>query len=165
MHTITKQYRTETGHRLVDYDGKCSHFHGHSYLWEVTVTADKLTDNGMIIDFKDLKSVMEQVLEPLDHCMILSDDDLDGKDIMGISTTNGEKPRVILLTVNPTAENMAMIFGDQIATCLIDKCQLMRVKLWETTTSFAIYNPPYIIAEALIDYIVYHYRGLPNEQI
>jgi len=37
---ITKQYRTETAHRLMNYDGKCSHLHGHSYLWEVTAECD-----------------------------------------------------------------------------------------------------------------------------
>ena len=164
MHTITKQYRTETGHRLVDYDGKCSHFHGHSYLWEVTVTADKLTDNGMIIDFKRLKSAMKRILEPLDHCMILCNTDSGAERFTEIKATNGEMPRIVILDINPTAENMAMVFGDQIATRL--SCRLVEVKLWETATSFAIYKQVRKIERKLTDHIVYHYnQGLTNEQV
>ena len=62
--------------------------------------------------------------------------------------------------------SMVMIFGDQIATCLIGKCKLVEVKLWETATSFAVYRPPHVVKEVSVDHIVYHYKEeLINEKI
>ena len=143
MHKVTKQYRTETGHRLSNYNGKCSHFHGHSYLWEVTVESEKLSDNGMVVDFKDLKKAMIQVLEPLDHAMVLSLQDPlvlektvnDLNDIF--VATNGANPRLILWHNNPTAESFAQWAAIEIQTLLPIGVTITKVRVWETVNSFA----------------------------
>lgn len=125
MTQVTKQLRTETGHRLTNYDGRCSHLHGHSYLFEVTARAHKLDEKNMVIDFKDLKKAMTTVLDPLDHCMVLGKDDPlwevgasnsdaafsdggDGRDLCDLFVaTNGQAPRLIKWHENPTAESFA----------------------------------------------------------
>lgn len=146
MITVTKQYRTETGHRLSNYDGKCSHLHGHSYLWEVTAGAKEMTQNGMIVDFKHLKLAMVQVLEPLDHAMVLycADplvEDLGAHIHSTLRATNGEKPRLFLWPVNPTAENFAAFAAREIQVLLASKgITVQRVRVWETDTSFAEWN-------------------------
>lgn len=138
---VTKQLRTETGHRLTNYDGRCSHLHGHSYLWEVTARCDssQLDEKNMVMDFKDLKKAMNAVLDPLDHCMVLAHDDplwgmaikmyeeisdSLGRDIVDniekqplhgmFKATNQEDPRLVKWHENPTAESFAMWALEQI---------------------------------------------------
>lgn len=160
--SVTNEYRTETGHRLVDCDGKCAHLHGHSYLWRVTATCDAMTGNGMVVDFKDLKAAMKAVLEPLDHCMILHNtkdpivrlaEDLCSEgdasnvgEMLGIIqkllvASNGEAPRVLLIPFNPTAENLAAYAGRAIQDLLDDRVILEAVEVWETATSNAVWRP------------------------
>lgn len=145
MNKVTKQYRTETGHRLNNYDGKCSHLHGHSYLWEVSVEAPALDGKGMVIDFKDLKKAMVKVLEPLDHAMVLAYDDPlvtdTGHDIETLFTaTNGATPRLFIWPVNPTAENFAAWASHEIQQLLYAAAPsvlITRVRVWETAGSYA----------------------------
>jgi len=123
----------------MDYDGKCSHLHGHSYLWEVTIKGG-LTDNGMVIDFKDLKKIMEQVIEPYDHALVLRGDDPFVEFVP--LATNGERQRLILLSENPTAENMALTVGRHIQFELVMRPEhkhlsVTNVRVWETVSSCA----------------------------
>ena len=137
MHQVTKQYRTETGHRLMAYDGKCSHLHGHSYLWEVTAQAHSLTDNGMVVDFKDLKEAMKLVLEPFDHAMVLANNDPACHVIDQMPATNAQPQRLIRVPFNPTAENFAKYAGSEISKLLPIGVTVSKVVVWETATSFA----------------------------
>ena len=50
-HKITKSIDFCYGHRLLEYDGKCKHLHGHNGLIEVDIEADSLDDLGMVMDF------------------------------------------------------------------------------------------------------------------
>ena len=157
MFNITKQYRTETAHRLMDYNGKCSHNHGHSYLWEVTAThLGGILTNGMVVDFKDLKGVMESILEPLDHATVLREDDPLLDALIGVTATNGADQRIISIPVNPTAEMMAAVFGTMIDFEL-SKLDLgvVLVRLWETSTSFADWSP-HLQGEPLVVYPIYY---------
>ena len=131
---VTKEMRTETGHRLTNYDGRCSHLHGHSYRWCVTAKCAniQLDEKNMVMDFKDLKKAMNAVLDPLDHCMVLAHDDplwntavkmyeeisdSLGRDIVDniekeplhgmLQATNKADPRLIKWPENPTAESFA----------------------------------------------------------
>jgi len=146
MNKVTKQYRTETGHRLSDYNGKCSHFHGHSYLWEVTVEAEHLSNNGMVVDFKDLKKAMVEVLEPLDHAMVLYHLDPivaehEQQDLYNIfRATNGANPRLLIWPVNPTAENFALWASLEIQKLLPVSKTVTRVRVWETANSCATWE-------------------------
>ena len=134
--TVTKQMRTETGHRLMDYDGRCAHLHGHSYLWEVTATAPELSANSMIIDFKDLKRAMKYVLDPFDHAMILHHRDTILPVLQTFLATNGHAQRVFALLFNPTAENFAAHAAKNIQGLLPD-ITVTSVRVWETATSYA----------------------------
>lgn len=131
---ITKEYKTETAHRLMDYDGKCSHIHGHSYRWEVTITGG-LSYNGMVMDFKDLKKIMDKIIGPFDHALVLRGDDPMLDTIP--KATNGERQRLIIMSKNPTAENMGCVVVEGISALLPDDLSLYSVKVHETTSCFA----------------------------
>lgn len=144
MLTVTKELRTETAHRLMDYDGRCSHMHGHSYLWQVTATGPELTPNGMVVDFKDLKRAMNTVLDPLDHALVLRNDDpLIRDDIPPqklFAATNGKEPRMFLWPINPTAENFAAWAARDIQKLLPEGITVTCIRVWETATSYAEWN-------------------------
>ena len=62
---ITKKFDFEAGHALFGYDGKCKNIHGHSYKLFVTVIGEPINDsshikNGMVIEFGDLKTILNQ---------------------------------------------------------------------------------------------------------
>lgn len=145
MQTITKQYRTETAHRLVNYDGKCAHLHGHSYLWEFTVSTPQFTRNGMVMDFKNLKKTIALTVGELDHALILCVDDIDASALQEMLATNGEEQRVFIWGYNPTAENMAAWAAEKFRRVHTDlfytKCYLEKIRLWETANSFVEWVP------------------------
>lgn len=139
---VTKQYRTETAHRLREYRGLCRHLHGHSYLWEVTAESETGLDSlGIAVDFKDLKAAMVEVLEPWDHATLLREDDplLQG----GVldDDENRAPGRVHVFETNPTAEHLAAVAGERIQAMLPAGVRLTEVRCWETSTSFATWRP------------------------
>ena len=55
------------GHHLRDYPGNCERPHGHNWKVEVTVKASELDELGMGIDFRTVKTAVEEVMDTLDH--------------------------------------------------------------------------------------------------
>ena len=54
-------------HQLKGYDGDCRNMHGHNYTVTVTVLADKLNEVGIALDFKLLKSALDDIIKEYDH--------------------------------------------------------------------------------------------------
>lgn len=132
---VTKQYRTETAHRLLNHKGLCRFIHGHSYLWEITVT-DLLNKDGMVIDFKDLKKVIKTVLEPFDHALVLSSRDPFLNDMAKRSDSyNTILDRTINFNGSPTAENFAKYAAEILRG--VHNLNVVRVRVWETVDSYA----------------------------
>ncbi|MDX1386127.1 MAG: 6-carboxytetrahydropterin synthase, partial [bacterium] len=76
MFKVVKQLDFCYGHRLLDYDGKCAHPHGHNAMVEVEFSSKKLDDRGMVIDFVDIKRELKAFLDQeFDHKMLLRQDD------------------------------------------------------------------------------------------
>lgn len=75
-------------HALRHYQGKCENMHGHNFTVEICVQGTRLEqDTEMLIDFKELKTILKNILRDLDH-RILNDASPFDK-------------------INPTSENMA----------------------------------------------------------
>ena len=118
---VTKVIEFAYGHRLLEYEGKCRHLHGHNGMLEVDIDAETLDSLGMVIDFADLKRIVDQVLGRFDHAVI-----------------NDLPP---FTERNTTAELLAEYVHDEVAACLPDGRSVRRVEVWETETSCAIYEP------------------------
>lgn len=137
---ITKVMYTETGHRLTNYVGRCAHFHGHSYRWEITVSGDNL-DNGMVMDFKKLKGILNNTIDTLDHALILHglDPFLEGKTYNAIiemfKATDGTRPRLFIVDFNPTVENLTKWQMEEISFLLPKGILLSSITCWETANS------------------------------
>ena len=62
--TVTKSF--SAAHAL-KIGGKCEDLHGHNFKVDVTVEGRKLSPEGLLIDFRDLKKWTVEVLDELDH--------------------------------------------------------------------------------------------------
>jgi 6-pyruvoyltetrahydropterin/6-carboxytetrahydropterin synthase len=122
------------GHRLLKYDGKCRHLHGHNGKAVITLESEKLDALGMVVDFSRLKRVVGGwIEEALDHQMILHRDD----PALPYLRSQGEP--VFVTDVNPTAENIAKLIYDYTAA---QGFPVVEVQLWETETCRASYRGP-----------------------
>ena len=129
MFEVTVEQTFAAGHSLREYKGKCENVHGHNYRVQVTVEGEKLNGIGLLVDFVDLKRAVRQVIEKLDHQFI-----------------NDVEP---FTTVNPSAENLAKYFYDEVAQALNIEAsrfndapvRIAQIKIWETDTSIAVYRP------------------------
>ena len=131
MYSVTKRIEFCYGHRLLDYDGICKHPHGHNGLVEVEVRSGQLDKRNMVCDFSDIKRVVKGWIDrDLDHKMLLRHDDPLVKALQQL----GEP--VYICESNPTAEHIAKIIYQHAAG---EGLPVVRVKLWETPTSFAEY--------------------------
>jgi 6-pyruvoyltetrahydropterin/6-carboxytetrahydropterin synthase len=134
MFSVTRELTFCYGHRLLDYDGKCRHLHGHNGRAIITLAAESLDPLGMVMDFSRLKRVVGGWIdEELDHKMLLHQHD----PVLAYLKSQGEPVRV--LDVNPTAENIAKLIFDYTAS---QGFPVVEVKLWETESCFATYSAP-----------------------
>lgn len=133
MFSVTREIHFCYGHRLLHYDGKCRHLHGHNGRAVITLETDQLDSLGMVVDFSLLKrTVGTWIDETLDHRMLLHRDD----PVLGYLQAQGEPVHV--LDVNPTAENIARLIFEHTAA---RGFPVVEVKLWETENCYACYRP------------------------
>lgn len=133
MFQVTREIRFCYGHRLLNYDGKCRHLHGHNGRAVITLESDRLDGLGMVMDFSAIKRVVSQWIDAnLDHRMILHKDD----PVLPHLKQQGEP--VFLLDVNPTAENIAKLIFEITQS---HGFPVVEVRLWETDDSWAAYRP------------------------
>lgn len=131
MYRVSKEIYFCYGHRLLDYDGKCAHPHGHNGKIVIELETSKLDARGMVVDFTDMKEIVQRwVDEQLDHKMILKKND----PLLKIFTRMNEP--YFPMNENPTAENLAKLIY-QLAKS--KKLPIKSVTFWETVSSSATY--------------------------
>lgn len=133
MFRVTKEIHFCYGHRLLNYDGKCRHLHGHNGKAVITLEAPALDALGMVVDFTLIKRQLGQWIDDtLDHRMLLHADDPI------IPELRRQNEPFVTLDVNPTAENIAKMIYDRAAS---QGLPVVEVTLWESQSSFATYSP------------------------
>src|SRR3954454_10521311 len=131
MFRVTREIAFCYGHRLLDYEGKCRHLHGHNARAVVTLKGAELDSRGMLVDFVDIKERLQcWIDENLDHNMLLSADD----PILPVLRDRGE--RVYVMDCNPTAENIARLIFLKAREAGLPVSEVL---LWETENCFAAY--------------------------
>lgn len=64
---LSREFKFDAAHKLLNYQGVCGRIHGHTYTLVVTVEGEP-NENGMIIDFFEMKRIVqEEVIDKLDH--------------------------------------------------------------------------------------------------
>lgn len=114
---IYKQFVFDSAHFLpnVPEGHKCKRMHGHTYHLTVYIDGPIQNPEGWVIDFSDIKSLINPIINQLDHHTL--------NEIQGLE--------------NPTAENVAQWLWNQIKPSLPS---LHQIELKETPTSGVIYN-------------------------
>ncbi len=108
-------------HHLRGYEGPCSRMHGHNWKVEVQVSASRLDEIGMGLDFKLIKQATNQLINRLDHQNLNELPPFDQQ--------------------NPTAENIAAyLYHELSATLNTDVIRVASVTLWETERACVIYT-------------------------
>jgi 6-pyruvoyltetrahydropterin/6-carboxytetrahydropterin synthase len=132
MYRVTREIHFCYGHRLLNYEGKCRHLHGHNGRAVLTLEAPALDPLGMVTDFTHIKQVVQTWIdEVIDHKMLLHRDD----PIIPHLRQIGEP--FYVMDVNPTAENIARLIFDYAAG---RGFPVVEVSLWETENCYATYR-------------------------
>jgi len=133
MYRVSKSVSFCYGHRLLNYQGKCQHLHGHNARAVITLESDKLDERGMVMDFSEVKQLVWAWLDrEIDHTLLLHRDD----PVLPLLQQAGERVRV--MEENPTAEAIARMIYDYLAGL---GYPVSDVTLWETDNSCASYRP------------------------
>lgn len=103
--------------------GKCEFLYGHNFIVEVTVESEALDNQGMVMDFRLLKTKVQNIIEALDHRYL------------------NELPA--FERRNPSAENLAVYILNELSP-QIDQGSLRvrQVSIWESENSQALYRRP-----------------------
>lgn len=152
--TISKEIEWDMGHRVPNHKSKCRNPHGHRYRLRVYVSGqiveeEGASDEGMLIDFGDLKTLMtERVHDVLDHGFAYYVLDVT----MSSFRDHTKEFKWIELEYIPTAENIARWVWDQLVGPIEEHFRgnlvLELVTIWETPTSQASYRGrPYVAPE------------------
>jgi len=120
VYELTVKSRFAAAHQLRHYKGKCENLHGHNWKIEVTLRTTKLNEIGLAIDFKEIRSSLQEVLEELDHHCL--------NDLPAFQQEN------------PSSEVIARwIFGEVARRMENDDLQVARVTAWESDDACATY--------------------------
>ncbi|MCL6558652.1 MAG: 6-carboxytetrahydropterin synthase QueD [Firmicutes bacterium] len=125
MYELSVRTRFAAAHYLREYCGPCARLHGHTWTVEATVRGRELDRGGMLIDFKDLKTKLNEIIEELDH-QNLND--------LAAFGTDGEG--------NPTAENLARYIFQSLKNSFQTDAigaSVSRVRVWESPDASATY--------------------------
>ena len=107
-------------HQLREFRGKCERLHGHNWKVEVYVEGEQLGENGLLIDFKDIKTATKRALERLDHRFL---NDLSAFECM-----------------NPSSENIARhLFVGLSEEINTDHVRVSKVSAWESDSACATF--------------------------
>lgn len=127
-----KEFRWEMGHRLPEHFDKCKNIHGHSYKMTVEFDGDVM-DNGMVIDFYDIKKIVQPLIEKLDHAFMVYKED---KEI--ITFLEKMKSKKVVVDFQSTVENICDYFLNEIKKAGLPKNILqIKVRVHETPANYA----------------------------
>ena len=121
MYKLTVKSQFSAAHFLRNYEGSCENLHGHNWIVTLTVEGKKLNSADLLIDFKELKKILKQILEELDHRLINDHPDF--------------------IEVNPSSERLAEFIFKKAKEKLkpYKGIKVKEVSVYETETSCATY--------------------------
>ncbi len=139
---ITRRLEFDAGHRIPNHASQCRHLHGHRYAIEITLSGEVIrtegaAEEGMVMDFSDVKRVAQAVLvDHWDHAFLVYRGD---RVVMDFLASMPEHKTVVLPAV-PTAENLAAeafrILDAAYRDTYGNQLRLQRVRLYETPNNW-----------------------------
>ena len=112
---IAKDFKFDSAHNLLNYEGKCKNLHGHQYFLTIFCKGRISKETSMVLDYGILKDIVNTyIINKLDHNYLNE-----------------------VLKFNTTAENMLIWIWDVLEKQGFLK-GLIKIVLKETDTSYAI---------------------------
>ena len=143
MITITRKLEFDAGHRIPDHKSQCRNLHGHRYTIEITLVGEVIeeegsSDNGMLMDFSDVKSLAHQYLVDVwDHAFIVYEKDKPVRDFLAGIPDH----KTVVINKIPTVENLARTAFDILKPVYWDRfgmgLKLHKLVLHETPNCWA----------------------------
>ena len=115
---ITTTRHFSAAHQLRLYDGSLEPLHGHNWKVKVTVSAAKLDEIGVVMDFHELERRVNRIVEPM-HNRNLND-------------------LAPFKSINPSTENVAVHIAQKLD--LPQGVKLESVEVWETSENSAVFR-------------------------
>jgi 6-pyruvoyltetrahydropterin/6-carboxytetrahydropterin synthase len=126
MYEVAVEKTFAAGHALRDYHGRLENIHGHNYRVRALLQGAELDATGLLVDFIEVETVMRQVIARSDHMYLNETPPFD--------------------VINPSAENMARIFYEEISRGIAaggsqqNQVRVSEVSVWETDEMRATYR-------------------------
>jgi 6-pyruvoyltetrahydropterin/6-carboxytetrahydropterin synthase len=143
MITITRKLEFDAGHRIPDHKSQCRNLHGHRYTLEVTLVGAVIeeegsSDNGMIMDFSDVKALAKQhLVDVWDHAFLAYEKDTVVREFL--DSIPGHK--TVIIDRIPTVENLAQTAFNILKAAYRDRygtgLRLQKLVLHETPNCWA----------------------------
>ncbi len=124
MYEIRVKGNFDSAHFLRDYKGRCARMHGHTWEVELALRGDSLNEAQLLVDFHDVKKILDEKLRRFDHRCL---NDISPFD-----------------QLSPTSENIAREIYDQLVPelkALAPQAQLIWVRVSESPFTGALYYP------------------------
>ncbi|MDP3297545.1 MAG: 6-carboxytetrahydropterin synthase QueD [Thermodesulfovibrionia bacterium] len=120
MYELMVETQFAAAHQLRGYKGKCENMHGHNWRVQVVVSAERLNEIGLGIDFHELKNITNDAISALDHSVL--------NDIFPFTE------------INPSSENIAKWLYDTIGKKINGRnVSVSSITVWESETASATY--------------------------
>jgi len=140
---ITRRLEFDAGHRIPNHKSQCKHLHGHRYAIEITlfgevITDEGLSEQGMVMDFSDVKRIAKaRLVDAWDHAFLVYRGDIPVRDFLASLPDH----KTVILDVVPTAENLAQVAFGILEPAYQDTygnhLRLEQVRLYETPSNWA----------------------------
>ncbi|MBI5438846.1 MAG: 6-carboxytetrahydropterin synthase QueD [Nitrosomonadales bacterium] len=140
---ITRRLEFDAGHRIPTHNSQCKHLHGHRYAIEITLSGDIVTgegqsEQGMVMDFADVKRIaMEKLVDTWDHAFLVYRGDKVVCDFLATLPDH----KTVILDVLPTAEYLAQTAFDILDPAYRgtygNRLRLEQVRIYETPNNWA----------------------------
>lgn len=110
MYIVKTEDSFDSAHFLARYNGKCRNIHGHRWRVVIEIAGENL-DDGMVVDFTDIKAALKALTDNLDHSLVMEKDTFKPQTYECLVD---EGFRIMIMDFRPTAENFAKYFFDEI---------------------------------------------------
>ncbi|MBQ3393218.1 MAG: 6-carboxytetrahydropterin synthase QueD [Lachnospiraceae bacterium] len=138
MYYLKTEASFDAAHFLQGYEGKCRNLHGHRWRVVAEIKGETLSEaaqtRGMVVDFGDLKAVVKEMCDELDHCLIYEKGSLRDATLAAFREENF---RVAEVPFRPTAEHFARYFFEKVRAAGL---RPHRVEVYETPSNCAAYE-------------------------
>jgi 6-pyruvoyltetrahydropterin/6-carboxytetrahydropterin synthase len=149
MYRICKSIEIESGHMLSKHPDKCRFPHGHTRKVEFVLEAGELDGHEMVCDFKIIKDAVGEWLDGFDHSLCINTADPAygefkaryGDRVIGFDNADPTTEVLAKTIFDHTTKALSAYAADPATRYPLAKgVRLVRVRVWETSTSWAEYE-------------------------